>query len=414
MFAGTSEADADASRADASPAETLTAEEANESVLIQSLLSRSSMLRSGTNFDKVAEAVLAANSRPAEASLRAAKLRAVAASKNWLPTLGPTISLTSLGDVVTQILIEQVIFDNGRKKAERLFAKADVEVAAVALAEETNERVYTALSLFVAAQQAREEAGVSQQALERVKHFEWIMNERVNGGVSDMSELNVIQHKRSEIEADLLRQNEAIATAMAELNAMSASSLSGLSGISEVSAPGPGREPLGVLRAQAEKERDVAQATVDRAAFLPKVSASSVLSEGGASKPGLTIESDNGFGFGTGNQLQAIEAVREGAERRVVQAREDAARRVASLNQRLASLVSQGHQTTQLAAQARANYDLFAEQYEAGHRQVMDVVNVFENYTAAEQTRVTVKYQIALARLEIGNILGVLVDGSDI
>lgn len=406
--------EAEVSRADTTgPIQTLTQQEADESLLIQALLSRTSIISEGTSFDTVARSVLAANSRAAEAELRSARLRAVAADKNWLPTIGPSVSLSSLGDMVTQILVEQVIFDNGRKKAERAFAKADVEVAAVALSEDTNDRVHTALSLYVNAEQAREEAAVSTAALKRMRHFEWIMQERVEGGVSDMSELNVIQHKRSELEADLLRQQEAAATAIAELNAMSVEPLNGVRGLSAVKAPTAGRDPLGVIRAQAEMERTVAQATIQRAGLLPNVKATGTLIDGN-SNGGLEIGADNGFGFGTGASLKAIEAAREGAERQVVQAREDATRRKAALNQRLASLVNQGQQKESLAGQARNNYDIFEEQYQAGHRSVMDVVNVFENYTRAERERVAVKYQIALARLEIGEILGVLVDGTDI
>jgi len=108
-----------------------------QSEIINGLLNRQSMLGDGA-YAQVANAVLAANSRAAEADLRAAKLRAQARASNWLPTIGPSVSLTSLGSVVTSLLVEQVLFDNGRKKAERDYAAADVEVAAVTLAQDTN------------------------------------------------------------------------------------------------------------------------------------------------------------------------------------------------------------------------------------------------------------------------------------
>ena len=92
-------------------------------------MNRHSVLNAGA-FSDVANAVLAANSRAAEADLRAAKLRAEARANNWLPSLGPSVSLTSLGAVVSSMVVEQVLFDNGRKKAERDYAAADVEVAA--------------------------------------------------------------------------------------------------------------------------------------------------------------------------------------------------------------------------------------------------------------------------------------------
>src|SRR6056297_1902424 len=100
----------------------------SRSAVISALQGRQSILPPGSGYDQVAGAVLAANSRTAEAELRAARLRAEAASKNWLPKIGPNISLTSLSEVVATIFVEQVLFDHGRLRAERLFAKADVEV----------------------------------------------------------------------------------------------------------------------------------------------------------------------------------------------------------------------------------------------------------------------------------------------
>ena len=87
-------------------------QDGSQSQIIESLLNRRSVLQDGA-FRSVADAVLAANSRAAEAELRAATLRAEARSRNWLPTLGPQVSLTSLGAVVTSLVVDQVLFDNG-------------------------------------------------------------------------------------------------------------------------------------------------------------------------------------------------------------------------------------------------------------------------------------------------------------
>jgi len=111
--------------ASTAPAEVLEVEQANgtQSEIISGLLNRRSVLPSGP-YAEVASGVLAANSRAAEADLRAAKLRSQARANNWLPTLGPTVSLTSLGDVVTGLVVDAVLFDNGKKKAERDYAAA--------------------------------------------------------------------------------------------------------------------------------------------------------------------------------------------------------------------------------------------------------------------------------------------------
>ena len=84
-----------------------------------------------------------------------ARLKAEARSKNWLPSIGPTVSLTSLGSVVAQLVVEQAILDNGRRKAERDHAAADVDVSAVMLVQDLNGRVHDGLAAYVNAQRAQ-------------------------------------------------------------------------------------------------------------------------------------------------------------------------------------------------------------------------------------------------------------------
>ena len=66
--------------------------------------------------------------------MRMARLQKEAVDKNWLPQIGPVVTLDSLGMIAAQIVAEQALLDNGRRKAERAVAAADVEVAAVSLA----------------------------------------------------------------------------------------------------------------------------------------------------------------------------------------------------------------------------------------------------------------------------------------
>jgi len=240
------------------------AKESAESVIISGLQTRRSLLPGGSAYDQVAGSVLAANSRAAESELRAARLRAVAASKNWLPSIGPSISLSSLGDLVANLIVEQVLFDNGRKKAERAYAKADVEVAAVNLSKDTNQRVFTALELYLKAQKAAQKSELSTKAFNDMSHFEYIMSERVRGGVSDRSDLVVLRQKLAEIRSEMASNNEARNTALAELDAMSVRSMQGVHGIPELSVNGLSSKPLGILLAEAEKERAVAEATMER------------------------------------------------------------------------------------------------------------------------------------------------------
>jgi outer membrane protein, adhesin transport system len=382
------------------------------SQIIQGLAQRSSVLPKGSVADMVAASVLAANSRTAEAELRAATLRSKAASKNWLPQIGPQINLTSLGSVAANLVVDQVLFDNGRRKGEREFAVADVEVAAVSLAQDTNERVATALTLYTAAAEARENARLGQATLKDMSHFEWVMRERVKGGVSDMSDLTILGQKLSEIRAGYAAAVEREATSLSELNAMSIHPLTELRGLPDIPVTAFAGEPLIVVRAKAEKTRSVAAAKVERAGKLPGLSAGGTIGEG--STFGLNIGSDQLLGLGTKASLDATALAGETATRKLRQSVEDSNRDLRRLERQISAKSRQAAEAATLAAQAKRNLDVFQEQYDAGQRQVMDVVGVYETYARQQQSQVALKYDVIRLRIEIAQIQGVLADGSAI
>lgn len=290
---------ADKSTADAAPQRVLDSQMENgaQSEIIEGLLNRRSVLGSGP-YAQVANAVLAANSRAAEADLRAAKLRAEARANNWLPTLGPSVSLSSLGDVVTSLVVEQVLFDNGRKKAESDYAAADVEVAAVNLAQDTNDRVLAGLELYLSAQAATAKANVNLAALEKMERYEYVMSERVKGGVSSRVDMLVVQQKLNQMRSDMASDQEKATAAMSELGAMTAAPLTGVTGLSTLNDGNVDSTPLKVLKARAESSRAIAEATAARAGFLPSLTAGGDVSGGGGL--GLALGAANGLGFGTG------------------------------------------------------------------------------------------------------------------
>jgi len=93
---------------------------------------------------------------------------------------------------------------------------------------------------------------------------------------------------------------------------------------------------------------------------------------------------------------------------------EEANRLLAKHEARLQALGRQVGEASGLAGQAKANLDLFQSQYDAGQRQVMDVVGVYETWVGQEVARIDLKYETAATRLEIVSELGLLADGSDI
>jgi len=381
--------------------------------VISQLSDRRSLLPAGGTYDQIAKAVLSSNLAPAEAELRAAKLRAEAQSKNWLPTIGPSLSLTSLGDFVASLVIEQVLFDNGRKKAEREFSVADVEVAAVLLSQDTNERVYDALDLYLSAEEGRDIATQANIALKDMEKFRWIMEQRVAGGVSDLSDLSILNHKISEIKSDRRLGEEKAATAMAELEAMGAENSKALSGLSAVSVDPEISRDLSVLKAHAEKDRDIARAKIERASNLPGLKATAT-GISGSSDIDAALQTTGIFDLGTGARLKAVDATKEAASRKVDLAHESADRRLSTLEKTYVAAKRATGEAENLTRQAKQNLDVFQSQYEAGQRQIMDVVGVYETYARQKRSQIGHKYDAARAQLKMARDIGLLADGAEI
>lgn len=381
--------------------------------VISQLSDRRSLLPAGGTYDQIAKAVLSSNLAPAEAELRAAKLRAEAQSKNWLPTIGPSLSLTSLGDFVASLVIEQVLFDNGRKKAEREFSVADVEVAAVLLSQDTNERVYDALDLYLSAEEGRDIATQANIALKDMEKFRWIMEQRVAGGVSDLSDLSILNHKISEIKSDRRLGEEKAATAMAELEAMGAENSKALSGLSAVSVDPEITRDLSVLKAHAEKDRDIARAKIERASNLPGLKATAT-GISGSSDIDAALQTTGIFDLGTGARLKAVDATKEAASRKVDLAHESADRRLSTLEKTYVAAKRATGEAENLTRQAKQNLDVFQSQYEAGQRQIMDVVGVYETYARQKRSQIGHKYDAARAQLKMARDMGLLADGAEI
>ncbi len=379
---------------------------------IDALIARRSVLPPGSPYAKVADATLAASSRTSEAELLQARMRSRAADKNWLPSLGPTISLNSLSSFVATLVIDQVIFDNGRKKAEREFARADVEAAAVHLSQDQNDRVQTALNLYLTAEENREKAAAAEGALARMREMESIMAQRVEGGISDMSELSVTRSKVAELQSAVKEARRNARTARAELAAMTAKPVDDVHGIAALDMPEGRLDPLSLYLARTERDRDVAQATIARAGLLPGLSAGAAISNRGTTGPDVTISSDSGFGFGTPDNLKAVDAARDAASRRVNQAREDSNRRIAALTAQRAGHAERAASAVSLAEQGRANANLFKRQFEAGTRQVSESVGVIETMARLDAEAIAAKYAAARVEIEIARALGVLADGA--
>lgn len=379
--------------------------------LIDSLQNRRTVIEGNGPFTAVADSVIAASAGAAVAELRVARLRAEARSKNWLPSIGPVVNLTSLGSVLASMVLEQTIFDNGRNKAERDFAAADVEVAAVVLAQDVNDRVYEGLSYYIEGELAREQSAVAAAAVDRLREYDRIVGVRVAGGLSDRSEAQIVRQKYTEMQSTLASDQAAVTAALASLNAISATPVANARGLQAIGSDA-GAEPLSVLMARGQGARAIAEAKVARAGLLPGVSARTTLDNDGDVESGLRVGTDGFLGLGLGSDLAALGAAEDVADRRVAEASQDARRDIVTLEQQIEALQIRERDGAQVLLQTKINLDLFSEQYQVGRRTLLELVSQDESYARLAREHAALKYEIALRQLQIARLRGQLVDGT--
>ncbi len=384
--------------------------EEHHSEIIDLLISRYSILPRGSSYARVADGVIAGAARTAESELLQARLRSKSADKNWLPRLGPNVSLTSLSSFVASMVLDQVLFDNGRRAAERDFARADVEAAAVNLSIEQNDRVHQGLTLYIAAEEARAQAKALEGTLREMRELDRIMTARVAGGISDRSEGNLITAKVSDLNAAYQKALRDERTAMAELAAMSPKALGNLRGVASLNIRRSGTDTLKLIHARAVETRDIAKAAMDRAAMLPGAAASVKIGDGGGA--GVRMTSDQGFGFGTFDAMRALDVAKETAARRTNDEAGDSARRLAALREKHAAMRARSAEAAALAKRARSDTTLAEKQFRAGTRTALEIAGVYENLARLDETAISARYEMARIEIEIAREMGLLAEGS--
>lgn len=383
------------------------------SPIITSLQQRRSILPPSGPYGQLGAAILAANSGAAAAELRMAQLKAEAKSKNWLPQLGPSVSLTSLSGVVASLTLSQPIIDNGKRKAERDFASADVEVAAVALSAAMNQRVYEGLQYYVQSQRAQAQASVSTAAMTRLVGFESAMQTRVEGGISDMSDKNVISQRAAEMQATVAADQDSANTALRQLSAMVGRPVTGLAGMADLAPITSGPTALSVLRQQSEGKRALAGAAMSRADMMPGLSASVEGTKTGVN-PGLQLTGLGLLNPGASATMQAIAQTAQVVDAQNADAADAANRRLLALSGEINTLSGRATQGARVLAQTESNLELFTEQYKVGRSSLLELVGQYDAYARLKRDQVSLRYEIVLRQLEMARDMGLLVDGSQL
>ena len=380
--------------------------------MISGLRQRTSQLPAGSAEAVIARAALESDTGTAAADLRLAKIKADVESSNWLPTLGPNLSLSSLESLASSLLLDVVIFDNGQKRAEREYAVTDVEVAAVNLAIDANDRVLDALDAYLLLLEAQSREEISTRALTVLEGYARKSAQRVSQGYSAPVEQSEIEQYLSEFR--LVRD----AARQSAMNARSSLTLLGVSNIPGshhrmTSFPAtPSSPPLSVTLAQAKANRSIAEAKIDRSKNFPLLGGTTEISSSGSST--VFVMSGSGMGASTLSAGNSFEASKQASNQSVIHARSEAEIEIDSLNSELSSLSTQLNGYSARLSSSMRNYELYKDQFTAGAADLTDVVDAYATAVSLELGIDEVKHDILGVKYDLLHAYGVLFDGSSI
>lgn len=388
----------------------LSPEGSTASPLVADLSARRSILPPDGVFARIATATHAAAPQVEAAELGLARLKAEAASRNGWPTITPSLSLDGIAGLAARLVVDQPLFDHGRRDAQRDRAAAELDLAAVTLSARQNQRAFDALSRYLDAERARAQAEVAQQAVARLTEFHRIVTARIKGGLSDRSEEQIIAQTITEMQATLAADRQARMQALADLRLQTGSNMAEtLSGLDPLPPPSDA-DPLSVLRQQADGARHLAEARITRANALPGLSATATATED-AVTPGLALGGVT-LGLGSPATLAAAAATPDLVARQTDEARRAADRSRQETEGRIATLRTRQAQGAEVLRQTRANLDLYAEQYRLGRRSLTDLTAQTAAAARLERDQASLAYDIARLELEIARDAGLLLDGA--
>ena len=391
-----------------------------QSELISELALRKSVYPVGSRNAQIAHAVMNNATRVASADLWAAELRVMAATKNWLPGITPSLSLDGLGAMVAQIAVEQVLFDNGRRKALREVAWSELEVAAVDVSIDANNRVHDALSLLVEAAYHAKEAAVAGNAVLRMSALAEVVALRSDSGYGDPGDGSSIMLRLAEMrdrQASSSRRQERALNELERLAGGHPEALPGADETIELGLVTEGLTSLSVLRAAAERDRKDAEARASRAAMLPRIGLSGTMqrSDGETrSEVALLAGAEGVIGLGTRSAIAAQNARIAVAEQTLLQAKEDASRSMRRASADLLEMEASFDRMDSLIAMAHGTSSLYLAQFREGRRSIVEVVGSFDTLWSLQSRKSQLWAEAERARLALGRDLGVLIDGREL
>jgi len=364
-------------------------------------------------YDTIARSLSEQSPLASKASLEGQKLLGEGYNQNRLPQVSPTSSVDDDGDLIGRLIVEQVIFDNGRFKAGKKLLTADESRAFSDYLIEANEDIATGIDVYLRAVRLQRLLSASEKLALKYDDLHKIAIDRVSGGVGKRSESSLFEIRKLQTHAQSASVRAELQSAKTQLQ-----TLTGKDSFSFVPQRfnfGPSREALAqdifetapaILRVKADVESRLAELEQAKANRLPALSFRGSL--GAGTGLGLGADDQQPLYWGKNLNTEAILKNIEAEELRVKRAKRDAKVEMAALDQQINALDGQLPNQQTLIDLAEKRADNFKTDFRAGAATMVEAISLLETLKTLQTQYIDMEHERLSAELQFARILGVL------
>jgi len=322
------------------------------------------------------------------------------------PQLEPVASIDSEGTTNLGLGLSIPIFDFGRNNARTAQADAAIRLAELEYWIERNEAASIALEHLASAAEAIALVEVTVASRDRVQTLLDMSQQRVQSGVADRAELELITLRLSELDNDIANDRSALQLALSllaeaiEENRTSSDVPSLDAMITSLDHSEIAAVPPLVLRAEYAEERSEFILDQVRAERLPRLVLQASATHDGAepsTAATLSLDTSGASILGAGARIDAARSAVSVARSETLRSVQQAQTERDRLRHERQRLLEQSASLSALITQSRRSADLFEQQHSIGSRPLTDGITVLRTLLQAERDRIAA--QASLARL---------------
>lgn len=380
--------------------------------------------RSLTMRDAVLSAVeYSAEVRAIMASKAQAGVSISIAKSGYMPTLDSSAGIGTDQDYDYQVSLNQPLYDFGQTAAKISQARSGKDIASAQLREAKEKAALEAAQAYIAVQRAVELVDIASENITILKRFEHLAKMRSEGGVTDVSEVELAGVHLGDAESTLREEEGSLRAAQSAFIAKVGYTPTNLAEPSDLKMKivdfgevvSAAANAPAVDVANAREQEAIHSLDVEKASLYPVLSAEAYYRGGDTGRNdgtgiGLRVKGPTLNGFSNFQRVEAMNHAAQSARWSAEAAKRNAAAQVKEFIDREPTLSSQAAILDQQLKRAKKLRGLYEDQFKLGERKLIDLITVQSDIVRNQRSRVNARYDIISLQYAAVGALGKLLE----